>query len=556
MATIFVAQNATAVDIVLTDTNAIELGSESLDYDIYSTFSSGNPKIGVADGTYDVGSITLKAAGLQVPGEPEGTLSTNPADVMLYGKYNFDINRSEGEKVILDNQSVKRFNFQSGATVTISNSATPTTDKNATAPLAVIKLGSGDGTARSLMMQKNVNITFKTNARIDSNSLQSVTWYPVYIYGNGAKLSVENGSTLTVNSNTRLGDSNSTPTISVTDGSTICFRDLNNQKELHTGILYAYSGNIIVDETSKFQIKKSSTFGIDEKDVTNNTVSLVATIKGVFDMDSSAEIKRTASFVVKNFEHAYGSQLKVSGSFEVQTDTKFANTLIQNKGIVKQSAGTTTNIERPFIVENGGTFSTAAGKLELKSGNYIENKGRWAYIQVDDGGTFNIDGDDARIVMGTGELILNKANAITKSDGSLIRIVTKTDSEKNEIKINASKEFKALYVNGSNIDYYFGESDSITLTSAFATTNAKHIFHNFDENRVFVVNAYNYDTLDSINSAFEAYQTIDGEEVKISQLYINNGWLSAIAPAVPEPAEWAMIFGAIALGLAVYRKRK
>ena len=26
--------------------------------------------------------------------------------------------------------------------------------------------------------------------------------------------------------------------------------------------------------------------------------------------------------------------------------------------------------------------------------------------------------------------------------------------------------------------------------------------------------------------------------------------------AVPEPAEWAVIFGAIALGLAVYRKRK
>ena len=30
--------------------------------------------------------------------------------------------------------------------------------------------------------------------------------------------------------------------------------------------------------------------------------------------------------------------------------------------------------------------------------------------------------------------------------------------------------------------------------------------------------------------------------------------LSAVA--VPEPAEWAMIFGAIALGLAIYRRRK
>jgi len=26
--------------------------------------------------------------------------------------------------------------------------------------------------------------------------------------------------------------------------------------------------------------------------------------------------------------------------------------------------------------------------------------------------------------------------------------------------------------------------------------------------------------------------------------------------AVPEPAEWAMIFGALALALAIYRRRK
>ncbi|MBQ2721692.1 MAG: PEP-CTERM sorting domain-containing protein [Opitutales bacterium] len=27
-------------------------------------------------------------------------------------------------------------------------------------------------------------------------------------------------------------------------------------------------------------------------------------------------------------------------------------------------------------------------------------------------------------------------------------------------------------------------------------------------------------------------------------------------PAVPEPAEWAMILGSLALGLAIYRRRK
>ncbi|MBP3357778.1 MAG: hypothetical protein J6K91_02610 [Opitutales bacterium] len=37
---------------------------------------------------------------------------------------------------------------------------------------------------------------------------------------------------------------------------------------------------------------------------------------------------------------------------------------------------------------------------------------------------------------------------------------------------------------------------------------------------------------------------------------LNNGFLSHSAFAVPEPAEWAMIFGMLALGLAMYRRRK
>jgi len=39
---------------------------------------------------------------------------------------------------------------------------------------------------------------------------------------------------------------------------------------------------------------------------------------------------------------------------------------------------------------------------------------------------------------------------------------------------------------------------------------------------------------------------------------LKDGFLShsAFATAVPEPAEWAMIFGMLALGLAMYRRRK
>ena len=46
------------------------------------------------------------------------------------------------------------------------------------------------------------------------------------------------------------------------------------------------------------------------------------------------------------------------------------------------------------------------------------------------------------------------------------------------------------------------------------------------------------------NFSFEQ-ATVDG---------VNGYLLSAVA--VPEPAEWTMIFGGIALALAVYRRRK
>ena len=46
----------------------------------------------------------------------------------------------------------------------------------------------------------------------------------------------------------------------------------------------------------------------------------------------------------------------------------------------------------------------------------------------------------------------------------------------------------------------------------------------------------------------------DGAGTLLGNATLSNGWITLVA--VPEPAEWAMIFGALALGLAMYRKRK
>ena len=56
-------------------------------------------------------------------------------------------------------------------------------------------------------------------------------------------------------------------------------------------------------------------------------------------------------------------------------------------------------------------------------------------------------------------------------------------------------------------------------------------------------------------------EDVDGDTTTLSKLDVN--FVETVAGsgqywvnAVPEPAEWAMIFGAIALGFVIYRRRK
>ena len=70
-----------------------------------------------------------------------------------------------------------------------------------------------------------------------------------------------------------------------------------------------------------------------------------------------------------------------------------------------------------------------------------------------------------------------------------------------------------------------------------------------EENAVFTINSAENQTI--------KYQFVDSNGVALTGLSytaVDGGWL--LTGAVPEPAEWAMIFGGIALGFAIYRRRK
>ena len=58
----------------------------------------------------------------------------------------------------------------------------------------------------------------------------------------------------------------------------------------------------------------------------------------------------------------------------------------------------------------------------------------------------------------------------------------------------------------------------------------------------------------SVLAGIEKYVKLyDNNGTLLGNATLSNGWITL---AVPEPAEWAMILGALALGLTMYRRRK
>ena len=57
------------------------------------------------------------------------------------------------------------------------------------------------------------------------------------------------------------------------------------------------------------------------------------------------------------------------------------------------------------------------------------------------------------------------------------------------------------------------------------------------------------------NNLLEKYVKLyDNNGTLLGNATLSNGWITLVA--VPEPAEWAMILGSLALGFAMYRRRK
>ncbi len=233
----------------------------------------------------------------------------------------------------------------------------------------------------------------------------------------------------------------------------------------------------------------------------------------------------------------YRTNLNVSGNASVVINTSTIE-LGNGDNIANSINSTKTTYLGSWLIFNKGKTSISsqvvAGKVDLKS-----------------------------------ELTLNVENAIKK--GSLVNDVITINSDDQFIQmtisansnakliLNANQQFGSFTVNKANfiVDLKGSSANSNTLSFDTLTfgSGASLVIYDFVENMVVSSKDFS-DKLINMKVFSDDGTTEIAKELLAVKEVSTGVWSLQFASSVPEPAEWAMIFGAIALGFVAYRRRK
>ena len=281
-------------------------------------------------------------------------------------------------------------------------------------------------------------------------------------------------------------------------------------------------------------------------------------------------VKSTAGTINYNGTQAWANDLDIAGTVNYNSATQFVwqsgdltgkiNLGETSTGLLWKSgkiAGLITNNSNSNIVLQNATIDAAG---QITSSKRVEISGN-----VDVYGKIRA-GDI--IVNGGGKIALNGRDAILNTSDAAILVVVRHGAT---ISVSADNKIGELYFTGQgestvNLELVgdaIFELDKISIyedTSTGARLDKGTLsVSGFADNRIFVTddakNTFEKDERFFFTAAV-AGKTITKEELQFVEGSFGGkaGYWVNLA-AVPEPAEWAAIFGAIALGFAAYRRR-
>ena len=327
----------------------------------------------------------------------------------------------------------------------------------------------------------------------------------------------------------------------VENGGTVLFRSAVNEKN-ETGILFGEG------KTITFNSGSSLVFGGNSSVLNDRPHTQTFTNKNVIFSGGNLQVQGGWDL---NYDAPEGAdESKTNINLGSLTLGGLNNSGVMTSGSMK--VGKYNRIQAKNVVINQDSFYEGYGAIDVKEGGSITlEEGSGILLQdidktISNRGRFILRSNSTVNINGLSSLSRIDADGNTMN-GILLAIVGATT-----FNVNADVSFGTM----SNS---VASTMTINLLNDFATFKIEDMEGELHENARIVVNNFQNDRVyfggDTIQNYLDRFVLQDSNGNLLNgAISINNGWLTLTA--VPEPAEWAMIFGAIALGLAVYRRRK
>ena len=240
-----------------------------------------------------------------------------------------------------------------------------------------------------------------------------------------------------------------------------------------------------------------------------------------------------------NFSEA-STTLSVGGTFNYGN----IKTGLDMSGLTTIWAKGTMVLDSALKIQSGGIVEIKSGRDEFSSGAAIRK------------GT--AEGGNGRIVLSGGMLMIGSKDAIATDIG----LYSDTDSS---ISISADNSFQYVFFNlNTHLSLILENSAKASFRGiGIFNQNGKTAYANmtiegFAADSVFFDSNYWWDSaqITATDTDNNVYQKDQLELVAVGEEFAKYGKYVLSVKAIPEPATYAAVFGAMALALAVYRRRK
>ena len=328
---------------------------------------------------------------------------------------------------------------------------------------------------------------------------------------------------------------------------------LSNSESSSQGFYFKTNAEVV---GTSFKTSGNLTF-VPVISVSNNSNVDYRVIESSFDDRSRISVEKGSTLNVYGnlkTDDVRGMRFKVDGTF-----------YSQNASVVYLGGGSkiTGTFSANQITFKGDSELCGDGVINAAGSVYVDNSS----LVISDNATVklaNVAGDSRTsqiVIEKTGELTISAKNAVSLESG-LADILVSQSRNGASLTISADNMFGNLVFSRE----IYNEHLKLTVTDGakvyfnaisflYSTKTAKLTINNFYEGSIFFKDISGWDNLDTVTLADADGNSYTKEELNwVAGKYngIDGYWLST----VPEPATYATVFGALALALAIYRRRR